>query len=173
MMVPDFQAICKIELMAEGFKLNELLSKKITTIYEVMSRQLSKQSHYDYTLRAIKAVLRHAGRIKRSTPQLGGGDHTYEVELVIKAIRDMNLPRFIAEDVLLFDNLFIDLFAGCNEPDVDMDDLQIEIEQAMLRKGLMLDENIVVKCLQLYESKCTRHGNMVIGLTMSGKSTAW
>ena len=54
-----------------------------------------------------------------------------------------------------------------------MDDLQIQIEQAMIRRGLVLNENIVVKCMQLYESKCTRHGNMVIGSTMSGKTTCW
>ena len=27
--------------------------------------------------------------------------------------------------------------------------------------------------MQLYESKCTRHGNMLIGSTMSGKTTTW
>jgi dynein heavy chain len=36
-----------------------------------------------------------------------------------------------------------------------------------------LNENIVVKCMQLYESKCTRHGNMLIGTTLSGKTTTW
>jgi len=27
--------------------------------------------------------------------------------------------------------------------------------------------------MQLYESKNTRHGNMLVGLTQSGKSAAW
>jgi dynein heavy chain len=27
--------------------------------------------------------------------------------------------------------------------------------------------------MQLYESNVTRHGNMLVGLTMSGKTTAW
>lgn len=36
MMVPDFNAICKITLMSEGFKKNEELSKKVVTIYELM-----------------------------------------------------------------------------------------------------------------------------------------
>lgn len=27
--------------------------------------------------------------------------------------------------------------------------------------------------MQLYESKVTRHGNMLVGQTMSGKSRAW
>jgi len=43
----------------------------------------------------------------------------------------------------------------------------------MIRRGLVLNENIVVKCMQLYESKCTRHSNMVIGNTMAGKTTTW
>ena len=43
----------------------------------------------------------------------------------------------------------------------------------MLQRGLQLDEGIVVKCMQLKECKDTRHGNMLIGATMSGKTTAW
>jgi dynein heavy chain len=36
-----------------------------------------------------------------------------------------------------------------------------------------LNENLVVKIFQLYENKVTRHGNMLVGATMSGKTTAW
>ena len=43
----------------------------------------------------------------------------------------------------------------------------------MLEWGLQLDENIVVKCMQLKENKDTRHGNMLIGQTMSGKTVCW
>jgi dynein heavy chain len=42
-----------------------------------------------------------------------------------------------------------------------------------LRKKLQLNENLVVKIMQLYESKVTRHGNMLVGLTMSGKTRCW
>lgn len=38
MMVPDFNAICKITLMSEGFKQNEVLAKKVVTIYELMMK---------------------------------------------------------------------------------------------------------------------------------------
>jgi dynein heavy chain len=92
---------------------------------------------------------------------------------MIKAIRDMNLPKFLAEDVTLFDNLFIDLFPGCDEPDNDCDDLLIAIEDSLKKKNLQLNENLVVKIIQLYESKITRHGNMLVGQTMSGKSRCW
>ena len=167
MMAPDFNAIAKIILMSEGFKQNELLAKKVVTIYTLMQRQLSKQDHYDFGMRAVKSVLNASGRIKRDRPDLD------EITVIIKAIRDMNLPKFIAEDVVLFDNLFIDLFPDCDEPDNDNDDLQIAIEEALMKRGLQLNENLVVKIMQLYESKVTRHGNMLVGETLSGKTKCW
>jgi len=167
MMVPDFNTIAKIILMSEGFKQNDALAKKVVTIYELMKKQLSKQDHYDFGMRAVKSVLNASGRVKRERPDLD------EFSVAIKAIRDMNLSKFIAEDVVLFDNLFIDLFPGCEEPDNDNDDLLLAIEDSLKKKNLQLNENLVVKIFQLYENKVTRHGNMLVGATMSGKTTAW
>jgi dynein heavy chain len=42
-----------------------------------------------------------------------------------------------------------------------------------MRKNLELNENLVVKIMQLYESKVTRHGNMLVGATLSGKTRCW
>ena len=93
--------------MSEGFKKNDELSRKVVTIYELMQKQLSKQSHYDFGMRAIKSVLLASGRIKRDMGDLD------ETTILIKALRDMNLPKFIAEDVVLFDNLFIEYHEVC------------------------------------------------------------
>lgn len=167
MMAPNFQTIAKISLMSEGFLKNDELAKKIHTIYQLLKRQLSQQTHYDFSMRAIKSVLSSSGRIKREMPMLD------EVKVVLKAIRDMNLPKFISDDTTLFDNLFMDLFPEVEEPEVDKDQLQISIEQCMLARGLQLDESIVVKTMQLYDNKEVRHGNMLVGSTMSGKSVCW
>jgi len=32
---------------------------------------------------------------------------------------------------------------------------------------------IVAKVIQLYDTKNTRHGNMLVGAALSGKSTCW
>ena len=61
-------------------------------------------------MRAVKSVLSASGRIKRESREPD------EMVVLIKAIRDMNLPKFIAEDVILFDNLFEDLFGDMDEP---------------------------------------------------------
>jgi dynein heavy chain len=81
-------------------------------------------------MRALKSVLSAAGRVKRERPELD------EFTVMIKAVRDMNLSKFIAEDVVLFDNLFIDLFPDCSEPDNDCDDLLIAIEDSLKKKNL-------------------------------------
>ena len=167
MMKPDFQGIIKISLMSEGFTESDELSKKVAVIYDLMLKQLSKQDHYDFGMRAIKSVLNATGNIKRENRDMK------EVTVTIKAIRDMNLPKFVADDVTLFDNLFIDLFPDCEEPEADNDEMQIAIEEALMARNLMLNENLIVKIIQLYDSQRTRHGNMLVGLTQSGKSRCW
>ena len=85
----------------------------------------------------------------------------------------MNLSKLLAEDVLLFDKLFEDLFPDCEEPEVDMNDVQIALEDCLEESGRELNETIVVKAMQLYSQFKIRHGVMIIGQTQSGKSTIW
>ena len=165
MMVPGFVIIAKIILMSEGFDKSEELSIKVCKMFDLMRRQLSKQDHYDFSLRAVKSVLSTAGRIKRSKHDQD------EFTIMIKAIRDMNLPKLVAEDVILFDHLFIDLFPGIEEPFYENDDLLLAIEDSMTERKLQLNANLAVKIVQLYESKITRHGNMLVGKTLAGKTT--
>ncbi len=43
----------------------------------------------------------------------------------------------------------------------------------MKKAGLIPKPELVKKVVQLYDSKNTRHGNMLVGTSMSGKSTCW
>ena len=42
----------------------------MTVLYKLAAGQLSKQSHYDFGLRALKSVLVMAGELKRGSPHL-------------------------------------------------------------------------------------------------------
>jgi dynein heavy chain, axonemal len=64
MVVPDFELICEIMLVAEGFQEARLLARKFITLYTLCRELLSKQDHYDWGLRAIKSVLVVAGSLK-------------------------------------------------------------------------------------------------------------
>ena len=92
MMIPDLCLIAEVMLAAEGFVNFRLLARKIVTLYSVMQDQLSNQKHYDYGLRNLKAVLNIAGKMKQRSAE------SDEEIILIKALRDMNLPKFVKRD---------------------------------------------------------------------------
>ena len=76
----------------------------MTRLYKLASEQLSQQSHYDFGMRAVKSVLTMAGQLKRSNPKVP------EDTLLMKAMKDANIPKFIKEDLPLFYAIINDLF---------------------------------------------------------------
>jgi hypothetical protein len=61
-------------------------------------------------MRALKSVLVMAGGLKRANPELP------EDVVLIRAMRDSNLPKFLTHDMELFCNIIADLFPGLNVP---------------------------------------------------------
>lgn len=49
------------------------------------------QDHYDFGMRALKSVLVMAGALKRANPDLS------EDIVLIRAMRDSNIPKFLSE----------------------------------------------------------------------------
>ncbi|XP_013358995.1 PREDICTED: dynein heavy chain 10, axonemal isoform X2 [Chinchilla lanigera] len=162
--VPDLQQICEIMLFSEGFLGAKSLAKKMTVLYKLAREQLSKQHHYDFGLRALKSVLVMAGELKRGSSELR------EDVVLMRALRDMNLPKFIFEDVPLFLGLISDLFPGLDCPRVRYPDFNDAVEQVLVDGGYTLLPVQVDKVVQMYETMMTRHTTMVVGPTGGGKS---
>ncbi|XP_072114311.1 dynein axonemal heavy chain 6 isoform X1 [Mobula birostris] len=167
MMVPNYALIAEVILYSEGFESSKILARKMTQMYKLCSEQLSQQDHYDFGMRAVKSVLVMAGSLKRENPDLN------EDVVLIRALRDSNLPKFLTDDALLFAGILSDLFPGVVIPDHDYGSFQQTTVDVMLNRGLQAVPAMIVKVIQLYETMIVRHGVMLVGPTGSGKTTVY
>ncbi|XP_059176449.1 dynein axonemal heavy chain 6-like [Physella acuta] len=167
MMVPDYGLIAEVILYSEGFESSKILAKKMVQMYKLCSEQLSQQDHYDFGMRAVKSVLVMAGSLKRQNP-----DKSEDVVL-IRALRDSNLPKFLTNDAKLFQAILSDLFPGVTIPEHDYGQLKEEIINVQEEKKLQVVETQIVKVIQLFETMIVRHGVMLVGPTGGGKTVIY
>uniref|UniRef100_A0A672VBH7 Dynein axonemal heavy chain 17 n=1 Tax=Strigops habroptila TaxID=2489341 RepID=A0A672VBH7_STRHB len=164
MVVPDFELICEIMLVAEGFIEARALARKFITLYQLCKELLSKQDHYDWGLRAIKSVLVVAGSLKRGDPERP------EEQVLMRSLRDFNIPKIVTDDVPVFMGLIGDLFPALDVPrkrDLNFESL---VRQAVLDLQLQAEDNFILKVVQLEELLTVRHSVFVVGNAGTGKS---
>jgi len=165
MMVPNYALIAEIMLFAEGFGDAKTLSRKMCKLYILCSEQLSQQPHYDYGLRAVKSVLVMAGGLKRANPDLA------EDLVLIRALRDSNQPKFLADDIPLFQAIILDLFPGVEIPPNDYGEFLVTMEEELQKANLQLVPGIMNKIIQMFDVFCIRFGATLVGPASGGKST--
>ncbi|KAA6380089.1 MAG: putative Dynein heavy chain, partial [Streblomastix strix] len=169
MMVPDSAMIARIRLYSEGFRDSSSLDQKVDTLYQLSMQQLSRQSHYDWGLRAIKSVLVTAGTYHRQA-----SDQSEDVVLY-RACMNMNFPKLLADDLRLFQGLLNDLFPNVSLPQttssVFIDNIKETIKESP--EHWQQHQPLLNKILQFSETKDIRHGVMIVGQSGSYKSTVW
>jgi dynein heavy chain, axonemal len=165
--VPDLELICENMLMSEGFVQAKILARKFTQLYFLCRDLLSKAAHYDWGLRAIKSVLVVAGSFRRAEPDMN------ELGILLRALRDFNIPKIVAEDAEIFAGLLSDLFPGIIVSRTR--DMRFEgmIEKAVHEQKLCPDENFILKVVQLGELLVIRHCVFTMGPPGAGKSSTW
>ena len=171
---PDNDLIAEVYLYSEGFVQGKELGRKIVTLFSLSNQLLSSQQHYEWGLRALKAVLYTAGKLiglkKKEQGKLRDDD---EAELLIKAIRTNTLSKLTFADTQKFLSLIGDIFVGVKSADVDGGELERAVREIMTEKRLAVDDTQVRKILQLKEGLDQRMGCVVVGPSGCGKTTLW
>jgi dynein heavy chain, axonemal len=165
-MVPDYAMIAEIRLFSFGYSDSRKLAQKMVATFRLSSEQLSSQDHYDFGMRAVNTVISAAGLMKREHPEEA------EDVLLLRALRDSNAPKFLEEDLLLFDGIISDLFPGVQLTPADYAGFAAALETHASRMHLQPTDMFLKKCVQLYEMSVLRHGQMSVGPTMGGKTCA-
>lgn len=81
-------------------------------------------------MRAVKSVLVMAGDLKRANPD------DSEDAVLIRAMKDANVPKFLKDDLPLFAAIVQDLFPTVSIKDPNYDYLNKEIAKALRSKHL-------------------------------------
>lgn len=90
--------------------------------------------------------------------------------MVLKALIDINMPKFLHNDILLFDNIVKDLFPSTRRPESKLATLQRAVDQSLKEMNLTGVPSFVEKVYQFYDTLEIRHGCMIVGPTGSGKT---
>ncbi|XP_036957739.1 dynein heavy chain 1, axonemal isoform X2 [Acanthopagrus latus] len=167
MMVPDYAMIAEISLYSFGFSDAKVLSKKITTTFKLSSEQLSSQDHYDFGMRAVKTVILAAGNLKKENPDMN------EESICLRAIRDVSAPKFLQNDLKLFNGIVSDLFLKTKQEPVKYGTLEESMRNVCVKKNLKDVDGFIKKCIQLYENTVVRHSLVLVGPSGSGKTKCY
>jgi dynein heavy chain len=164
MMVPDYALIGEIMFFAYGFGIARECGNKMVGTFKLCSEQCSSQPHYDYGMRAVKTVIVAAGNLKSAEPDAD------EISLIMRALVDVNTPKFLDQDIPLYAGIMGDLFPGISKPVIDYGKLFASMKAIMAKKNLQPHPWFIEKVIQLYEMIVVRHGLMLVGPTGGGKT---
>ncbi|KAM0751755.1 hypothetical protein T439DRAFT_218203 [Meredithblackwellia eburnea MCA 4105] len=182
---PDRELIAQVMLFSQGFRTAETLASKIVPFFNLCSEQLSSQPHYDFGLRALKAVLTSAGHLKRERlqAQSSNGDYpetpgsseigTSEQEILIQSVTETIVPKLVADDVPLLTSLLADVFPGIAYKPVNLEKLKQHIVAVSTERHLVPNDVWLQKVIQLYQIQNIQHGLMMVGPSATGKTSAW
>jgi dynein heavy chain len=96
-----------------------------------------------------------------------------EDQVLIRALRDFNLPKIVTDDLSIFMGLIGDLFPSLSVPRKRDPDFERLIKAAAVDLKLQPEDGFILKVVQLQELFEVRHSVFIVGNSGTGKSQIW
>lgn len=164
MISPDLELISRVSLEAAGFRGAKEHTKRIIHFLSLCSQKLSQQLHYDFKLRDLKTIL---GTCEDYFQQFDNEDH-----VLLQSLRDVLEPKIFIHDVPLYKGIERDIF-----PEEGLvlrrSDRRSKIEAYCRAQNYQVNEFYMAKLMQTMDLLEYRHGIIMIGKPLSGKSSVW
>ncbi len=188
MTLPDVASIAEVTLYSFGFTDAKAIGRKIVLVLQIMANQMTRQSHYDKSLRAVKTILNTAGLLMSKKEAQAS-----EESVVIASLCQCTEPKLVAEDREIFKGIIDDMFPLEEVPLQEDNELQTLIQdniscampdrykgrfrestehEAFISKASVSNELLVKKIVQMNNLKNHRGSFIVIGDAGSGKTVA-
>lgn len=169
MLLPNLQKICEMSLYASGFDNAIKLSRIMYAFHTLCSEQLSHQSHYEFGIRSAKCALAMADQLRRTET------HLSEEHLILRALTDLHTSKLHSQDHTSFRVICAELFPGLEVPENTATSHLLDkyIRARCDKKKIQATPWFVHKVQQLYQMLCMKDAVMLVGDTMTGKTTAW
>ena len=177
MVVPDRNLIAQVMLYSQGIVSAEKLASKVVDLFIMSQQKMSKQTHYDFGLRALKTLLVSAGGLKRKAmignDALEGEDlANLERNVLIQGACNNILPKLIAGDLNVFTSILEEVFPGSEITKMENVELRKKIDAICKTSNYVPADQWVQKILQLKMVIEMRHGIMIVGPSGVGKTSA-
>ena len=175
MVKPDSKLIAQVMLYSQGIVSAKLLSEKVVKLFQLCEERMSTQSHYDFSLRALKTLLISVGGSKRKFQETNAAEDSQilmtETLVLVQTTCNNVLPKLIADDVPIFGSVLHEVFPGSSVSQMQDETLKNGLLSICKSKAFVAGENWVQKILQLRQVLEMRHGVMLVGETGTGKSS--
>lgn len=183
MQQPEPGEIARVMLFVEGFVAAADIAERIVELFDLCSKMLSAQRHYDWGLRELKTVLLVCGEGLRAqlagtpvnehsdarpSPSAIGND---EMRIAVHCLRSSTMSKLAQQDVECFEMLLLNVFPEIGASEAPLTPLHQALTAAFAPLGLCANDRQIKKALQLHEQLQKRMGVVLVGPPGCGKSS--
>lgn len=95
-----------------------------------------------------------------------------ELSIILRSLYMCNKPKLVGQDEKIFKNILEDVFPGAKFTEITETDLHKTIDEIIKEHKYSQNPEYARKVYQVYETMAVRHGIMLVGDSMTGKTTS-